>query len=179
MDYNKIIIALVIILIAVIVAGVFALNPFMSKTKTVLAITSGNELNDGGQISITLTDVNGTPIADQIVNITLIDANGGENTQRVVTDAMGNGVLTLSGLTNGQYTVNVIYSGNDKYLNSSTSQPLTIKDKETQTQDSISSIDKYRTRSDTELSVTPSGDVFETDSKGDVVSFNGDPNAFF
>ena len=179
MEYNKIIIALVIILIAVIVVGVIVFNPIMSKTETKVAITSGNELNDGGQVSITLTSANGTPIADQIVNITFIDANGGKNSQRVVTDAMGNGVFTINGLASGQYTVNVVYGGNDKYLNSSTSQQLTIKEKQTQTQDSISNLEKYKTRSDTHISVMPSGDIVEMDSKGDVVSVNGDPNAYF
>lgn len=179
MDYNKIIIALIIILVALVVVGIVVLNPLTSKTETNVVITSSNELNDGEQVSITLTDINGTGIADQIVNITFVDANGGENPQRVVTDGGGNAVITLNGLASGQYTVNVIYGGNDNYLNSSTSQQLTIKEKATQTQDAISSLEKYKTRSDTSIEVMPSGDIVETDRFGDIVSVNGDPHAFY
>ena len=178
MEYNKIIIALIIVLIAIIVVGVVVLNPFMSKTGTNVVITSSNELNNDGQFSITLTNVNGTAIADQIVNITFVDANGGQNTQRVVTDANGNGVFTLNGLASGQYTVNVKYDGNNNYLNSSTSQPLTIKEKATP-QNSKSNLEAYKTRSDTTISVMPSGDIVEMDRYGDIVSVNGDPNGFF
>ena len=112
MDYNKIIVVLIIIVIALVVTGIVVINPFMSKTETKVVITSNNELEDNGQFSITLTDINGTAIADQIVNITFVDGNGSQNTQRVVTDANGNGVFTLNGLASGQYTVNVIYGGN-------------------------------------------------------------------
>ena len=152
---------------------------FMSKTETKIVITSNNELEDNGQFSITLTDIYGTAIADQIVNITFVDGNGSQNTQRVVTDANGNGVFTLNGLASGQYTVNVIYGGNDNYLNTLTSQELTIKEKATQTQNSERSLESYKTRSDTSISVMPSGDIVEMDRKGDVVSVNGDPNGFF
>ena len=179
MDYNKIIIVLIIIIIALVVTGILVINPFMSKTETKIVITSNNELEDNGQFSITLTDIYGTAIADQIVNITFVDGNGSQNTQRVVTDANGNGVFTLNGLASGQYTVNVIYGGNDKYLNTSTSQQLTIKEKATQTQNSERSLESYKTRSDTSISVMPSGDIVEMDRKGDVVSVNGDPNGFF
>ena len=40
----------------------------------------------------------------------------------------------------------------------------------------VNSLDKYRTRSDTSISVMPSGDIVEQDRFGDIVSVNGDPN---
>lgn len=178
MEYNKIIIALLIVIVVILVAGIVVLNPFMSKTETKVVITSSNELNYDGQFSITLTDVNGTPITNQTVNITFSDSNGGKYIQQVVTDNMGNGVLQLNGLSSGQYNVNVTYGGNDKYSSNSTSQQLTIQEKPTQTQDVISSLEKYKTRSDTSIEVMPSGDIVEMDRFGDIVSVNGDPHAF-
>ena len=180
MEYNKIIIALLIVIVVILVAGIVVLNPFMSKTETKVVITSSNELNYDGQFSITLTDVNGTPITNQTVNITFSDSNGGKYIQQVVTDNMGNGVLQLNGLSSGQYNVNVTYSGNDKFSSNSTSQQLTIQEKAKQTEDnSISNLEKYKTRSDTSISVMPSGDIVEMDRFGDVVSVNGDPHAFY
>ena len=179
MEYNKIIIALIIVLIALVVVGIVVLNPSISKTETKVAITSNNELNNDGQFSITLTDMNGTPITNQTVNITFSDSNGGKYIQQVVTDNMGNGVLQLNGLASGQYNVNVTFGGNDKYSSNSTSQQLTIKEKATQVQDSKSNLESYKTRSDTSISVMPSGDIVEMDRFGDVVSVNGDPHGFF
>ena len=43
MNYNKIIIALAIILVVVVVAGIMALNPFHQKTQSEVNITSANE----------------------------------------------------------------------------------------------------------------------------------------
>ena len=68
----------------------------------------------------------------QVVNITVIDANGGQNHQQVTTDGSGNGMLQLNGLTAGKYNVMVVYGGNDDYSASNTTQSLEIKEVEVQ-----------------------------------------------
>ena len=68
-----------------------------------------------------------TPIANQVVNIRIIDASGGENHQQVTTDESGNGMLQLNSLTVGNYSMVVVYGGNDNYSNCNTSQSLEIK----------------------------------------------------
>ena len=138
MNYNKIIIALAIILIVVVVAGIVALNPFPQKIQSEVNITSANELNVDDNISISLTDKNGTPIANETVNITFTNANGTKIIKQVNTDNTGNGAVALNELANGQYNVNVTYSGSDKYLNCSASQQLTIKEKITESASSTS-----------------------------------------
>ena len=78
MENNKIIITLLIIIIALLVVfGVMYINPTTNaKINTKITVTSNNTLHDGDSFSIALTDVNGTPLANQTVNITIIDANG-------------------------------------------------------------------------------------------------------
>ena len=129
MNYNKMIIVLVIVFVAILVTGIIVLNPVVSKTDSKIAITSANELNDGDDFSIALTDEKGNPLANQSVHILIIYSNGTKSERDVTTNGTGIGVITLNGLASGQYTVNVTYGGNNTYLPSSTSQKLTIKEK--------------------------------------------------
>ena len=134
MDNNKIIMILVVILVILLVAGFFILNPSTAKTDSKVVVTSNSTLHDGEAFSIRLTDVNNTPIANQTVNITIIDAKGGENHQVVTTDNNGNGILTLNGLTIGNYTVKVNYGGNENYTSCNTTVTLNMEEKVTFTQ---------------------------------------------
>ena len=134
MDSNKIIMILVVILVILLVEGFFILNPSTAKTDSKVVVTSNSTLHDGEAFSIRLTDVNNTPIANQTVNITIIDAKGGENHQVVTTDNNGNGILTLNGLTIGNYTVKVNYGGNENYTSCNTTVTLNMEEKVTSTQ---------------------------------------------
>ncbi|WP_296866436.1 adhesin [uncultured Methanobrevibacter sp.] len=127
---NKIIIAMLLIIIALLVVlGVILINPADAKTDTKITVTSNSTLYDGDYFSISLNDANGTPITNQTVKIGIIDAKGGENPQKVTTDAMGNGMLQLNGLSAGEYRLNVTYVGNDHFKSSNATQKLTIKEK--------------------------------------------------
>ena len=134
MDYNKIIIALAAVLIVMFVAGFFILNPGHAKTDSKVIVTSNSTLHDGDSFSIRLTDLNNTPIANQVVNITIVDANGNENHQQVTTDGSGNGTLQLNGLASANYTVNVSFGGNDNFTSCNATQKLEIKEKVTPSQ---------------------------------------------
>ena len=131
MDNNKLIIALIVILIVMLAAGIFLLNPGHAKVDSRIIVTSNSTLHDGDNFTIRLTDLNNTPISNQCVNITIIDANGGKNPQAVTTDANGDGKLQLNGLTLGNYTVNVTYGGNDNYTVCNTTQRLQMTEKVT------------------------------------------------
>ena len=129
MDNNKVIIALVIILVVMSLAGLFILNPTHAKTDSRVIVTSNSTLHDGDNFVIKLTDINNTPIANQIVNITIIDATGGENHQQVTTDSNGDGILPLNGLATTNYTVKIEYGGNDNFTSCNTTQKLQIIEK--------------------------------------------------
>ena len=139
MNYNKVILGLVIIFIIMIIAGFFILNPSVAKTDSKVIVTSNSTLNDGDTLSIYLSDLNNTPISNQTVNITIIDANGAQNRQVVTTDANGNGNLQLNGLTAGNYNISVSYGGNNKFNPCNTTQKLTMKEKEVESKVSSSS----------------------------------------
>ena len=170
MNNDKIIIALVVVLIVVLAAGILLLNPSHAKVDSRTIVTSNSTLHDGDNFTIRLTDLNNTPIANQRVNITIIDANGGKNPQAVTTDANGEGKLQLNGLTPGEYTMNVTYGGNDNYTVCNTTQKLTMEKKvvhETVNQQSTKS-----SSSSNEIFFDPEVNVYY-DSKGIVVDPDG------
>ncbi|WP_407381906.1 carboxypeptidase-like regulatory domain-containing protein [Methanobrevibacter sp.] len=128
-----------------LVVGFLIFSPAIAKKESKVTVTSNSTLYDGDSILISLTDLNGTPIANQTVNITIVDANGGENRQIVTTDANGIGNLQLNGLTIGYYTIKIYYGGNDEFKSCNTTQKLEMKDRIVESQS-------------TSLSSTGSGD---------------------
>lgn len=139
MNYNKIIIVLVLVLVVIVAAGILFLNQGHAKVDSKVIVTSNSTLNDGDNFTIRLTDLNNTSIANQTVNVTIIDANGGKNPQVITTDANGDGSLQLNGLAVGNYTINVTYGGNNNYTSCNTTQKLEMKEKVVPTQTSSSS----------------------------------------
>jgi len=151
---DKIIIALVVVLIVILAAGVLFLNPGHAKVDSKVIVTSNTTLHDGENFTIRLTDLNKTPIANQRVNITIIDANGENNPQTVTTDANGDGNLQLNGLNPGEYTFNVTYGGNENYTGCNLTPKITIEKKvdEKTTQTTQSTQDNEKPADDLGLS---------------------------
>ena len=127
MDYNKIIIALLIVMVVIIVAGIMIFGPF-AKEGANLSVTTNNVLYDGDNFGISLIGNDGKPIVNAAVDVKIIDANGGENPQVITTDEKGEGLLQLKGLTPGNYIVNVTYSGDNHYNSNNTSQNIEFKE---------------------------------------------------
>ena len=126
---NIIIILVAIIVILAAAIGFVLLNPLNAKEPCQIKITSDEEQDEGGELSIKLTDLNKTPISKQIVNITITNKDGEVVVDDVVkTDSEGNAKLDLD-LKKGIYTVNVDYGGNENYNGNNTTQKLTINEK--------------------------------------------------
>ena len=139
MDYNKIIIALVVIIVVMLAAGVLFLNQSHAKVDSKVIVTSNSTLHNGDTFYIRLTDLNNTPIANQVVNVTIIAANGSKNPKTITTDKNGDASLQLDTLAAGNYTVNVSFGGNDNYTSCNTTQKLEITEKVSPTISSASS----------------------------------------
>ena len=130
MENKNIIIILVVIIVIIAAAIGFAvLNPMHAKEPTKIKITSDKEQNEGGKLSVQLTDLNKTPISNEIVNITITNSKGKVVVDDVVkTDSKGKAKLDLD-LKKGKYNVTVNYGGNENYTGNNTTQKLTIKEK--------------------------------------------------
>ena len=125
-DYNKIIMALLIVIIVLLVVDLMIFNPF-AKEDVNLSVTTGNVLFDGDNFGISLVGKDAKPIANATVNVKIIDANGNENSQVITTDEKGEGLLQLNGLTPGNYVVNVTYDGDNIHNGNNTSQNIEVK----------------------------------------------------
>lgn len=135
---NIIIILLAIIVVLAAAIGFMLLNPTDAKNPTEIKITSDKSQDEDGKLSVKLTDLNGTGISKEIVNITVTDKNGKVVVDQVIkTNSKGKANLDLD-LKKGKYTVNVTYGGNENYTGNNTSQKLTIKEKAVEAQ-SVSS----------------------------------------
>ncbi len=136
---NIIIILVVIIVILAVAIGFTALNPMHAKEPTKIKITSDKEQNEGGNLSIQLTDLNKTPLSKEIVNITITDSKGKVVVDDVVkTDSKGKASLDLD-LKKSKYNVTVSYGGNENYTGNNTTQELTIKEKVVEAESASSS----------------------------------------
>lgn len=128
MDKNKLIIIALVIIILILAAALFATN-YHAKEDTKLRITSNSTLNEGDSIKVMLTDLNGTPISNQSINVTITDKDNASSYFGVVTDDTGIGTLKLK-QSEGNYTVTCTFGGNEKYVGNSTIKNITIKKEE-------------------------------------------------
>ena len=136
---NLIIILVVIIIVLAAAIGFMALNPMHAKEPTKIKITSDKEQNEGGKLSVQLTDLNKTPLSKEIVNVTITDSKGKVVVDDVVkTNSKGKANLDLD-LKKGKYNVTVSYGGSENYTGNNTTQKLTIKEKVAQAESSGSS----------------------------------------
>ena len=183
MESKNIIIILVVIIVVLAAAVGFALlNPTNAKEPTKIKITSDKEQYEGGKLSIQLTDLNKTPITNEVVNITVTNNKGKVVVDDVVkTDSKGKAKLDLD-LKKGKYTVNVTYDGNENYTCNNTTQKLTIKEEVVEaetTSSSTSGSDDYVYSPQQEEYVKKSGQ-WDSDSEGNsIYTYQGDDGVIY
>ena len=131
MENKKIIIILIaIIVVLASILGVLYTQSINAKEPTEIKITSDKTQNEGGKLSIQLTDLNKTAISKETVNITITNSKGKVVVNETVkTNSKGKANLDLD-LKKGKYSVNVTFNGNENYTGNSTTQKLTIKEEE-------------------------------------------------
>lgn len=74
----------------------FVLSRLNELIASQITLNSNDAIYDGDYISIALSDDGGNPLANQVVYITIVDAKGTKNPQKVKTDGTGNGMLQLN-----------------------------------------------------------------------------------
>ena len=154
MENKHIIIILLIVIVILAVALAYVLMPTTDAKKDCnLTIISNDTIYGGENIIVKLSDLNGTPISDAVINATLKGDNGTTHVYSAVTDENGTAKISLDKFT-GNYTVNCTFAGDKNYTSNSTSQKLVIKEVvvEEPTQSQSSSTDSSSTRSSSQSS---------------------------
>lgn len=135
-------ILVVIVVILAVIAGVMFMQSGHGKEATKIKILSDKSQDVGGNLKIQLTDMNKTALSKEKVNVIVVNKKGKVVVNETVkTDMKGKAKLDLD-LKKGKYTVNVTYGGNDNYTGNSTSQKLTLKEKQTEKVDEVD-LSKY------------------------------------
>ena len=154
---NIIIILIVIIVILAAAIGFMVLKPMHAKEPTKIKVTSNKTLNERDDLSVKLTNLNKTPLSQEVVNITIKDNNGKFVANKIVkTNDKGNAIMNLN-LKKGKYDVTVSYGGNENYTGNNTTQKLTIKEKVVQAKASQSSGSSSQDSQREEYQITPDG----------------------
>ena len=171
---NIIIILLVIIIILAVAIGFAFLNPTNAKEPTKIKITSDKEQYEGGELSITLTDLNKTPLSKEVVNITITNSKGKVVVDDVVkTNSKGKAKLDLD-LKKGKYNVTVTYGGNENYTGNNTTQKLTIKEEVVKAEPASSS-----TTSNTQVVMGEDGYYALIDGNGNFIKNLGPSKKYY
>lgn len=93
--------------------GPSLLNTVFHKEDCNLEITSNSTLYKGDNLTLRLTDLNGTPIPDANVNVTILNEEGSDE-YNVITDSNGMGYLKFDKIV-GKYTANCTFNGNGNF----------------------------------------------------------------
>ena len=125
MENNRIIIILLLVIIIALLACILTVMPNMNKQDVKLAFMSDSTINEGDSIEIQLTDMNGTPLANQSLNVSVTDGNKTDY-HSILTNGDGKATLDID-KSAGDYGVSVKYGGNSNYRQSSISQNVTVK----------------------------------------------------
>ena len=115
---RKIIFALLIFVVAVSVV--------YAAQATQMEVKSPDTLKNWEFFNLTLTAQDGSPVANQVIDIIVIAESGEENHINFTTNDKGEIGFGISGVTPGKYTFNCTFNGTGDYETSNIVQELTI-----------------------------------------------------
>lgn len=124
---NIIIILLVIAVILAVALGVMFLSPGNAKQDCKIAITSNKTLYEGDNLTVKLTDLNQTPLKNKTVKILIKDKDEKTVFAKTLKTNDNGKVRAKLNLSEGDYSVNATFEGNDNFTANSTTQKLTVE----------------------------------------------------
>lgn len=127
MDRNKIIILALIIIIAILAVGLYSVMPH-AKADTNLTINVNETIYQGDSIDIVLTDFNNTPLSNKTISVN-ISGNNVSNNYSIKTNDKGIAKLKVNE-SEGNYTINCTFIGDDEYNGNSTIENITVEIKQ-------------------------------------------------
>ena len=115
MKFKNILLVIAIIIVVIGTSYFLMLHQADPRQDSQIAITSAANLTEGDTFSAQLTDLNGTPIAGESLNITIFDSSGGVHQMVLTTDERGNVSFEVNGTIEGSCVVKIKFGGNDAF----------------------------------------------------------------
>lgn len=118
---NILLICIVVIAIVLIICGSLI---YFTQLKETQLTTDLTEINQGDNLTITLTDENGQPLVNKTVHITICG-----KTYNRTTDSVGKTQIAIN-LNPGEYNITVEFDGELFYKKSTITNPLKVIEKQ-------------------------------------------------
>ena len=113
-------------LILIAILAIVSVSVVCAAQASKIEVTTPTSLRNGDMFNISLTAEDGTPIANEYINITVIAASGEQNNISFKTDDKGVASFGIAGVTPGQYVFNCTFYGNSQYARANVAQDITI-----------------------------------------------------
>ena len=108
-----------------------------------MAFKSKSKITEGDSIKIKLTDKNGYPLANQMINISVTDKDKTTDYHSVVSDEKGVAKLKMD-KDSGSYEINCDYAGADNYNPCNLTKKVKVEEQVEETQSSQPSVYAYK-----------------------------------
>ena len=132
MDKKELIVTGMVIIIAVVAAGII-FAPSISANDTSIEILNKGDLGGNSTIYVKLADGDKISLSNKTIHIKLTDEkNNVVYEDSVKTKATGVAIVKLHNISAGQYNLDVKYDGDENYTGCSISQKVTVKQGEVQ-----------------------------------------------
>ena len=109
---------ILVVAIIVIVAGTFMFlmeHQAHPKQDSKIMMTSANNLTEGDNITLKLTDANNTPLSNQNIVVSIVNSSGKSLQKSLTTGVNGDVTFKTDNSTTGSCAIVVKYNGNDKF----------------------------------------------------------------
>ena len=127
MERDKIIIiGLIIIIIALVGITLYMFNG-QQQQSTQIKVIGNKTIEEDGALTVKLSFLNGTGIANKKINIVVIDKNNNEVLKKTVkTNSKGKASVDLDNISKGKYLVNITFEGDKNFSSNTTSQKIKV-----------------------------------------------------
>ena len=129
MNFKNIILVIAIIVVVFGAVSFLMAHQAHPKIDSKVIMTSADNITEGDNITVKLTDVNNTPLSNQKLNITIVGSSRGSLQKVLTTDSQGQASLKVDNSTIGNCVIKVKYGGNDKYNGCNFTDTLIINQK--------------------------------------------------
>ena len=129
MNFKNILLVIAIIVVVSGAAMFLMAHQAHPKMDSKVIMASADNITEGDNITVKLTNINNTPLANQNLNVTIVGSSGGFHQKILTTDSQGQASMQVDNSTIGNCVIKVKYGGNDKYNGCNFSDTLIINQK--------------------------------------------------
>ena len=129
MNFKNVILVIVIIVVVFGAAAFLMAHQAHPKMDSKVIMTSADNITEGDNVTLKLTNLNNTPLSNQKLNVTIVGSSGGFVQKILTTDNQGQASLQVDNSTIGNCIIMVKYGGNDDYNGCNFTDNLIINQK--------------------------------------------------